>query len=90
MFEVYDDEHKWRATCLHVEEAARLVAFLGEGATIRVKRDCWVEGMKVDRYPVCWTEGADGEAHESYDAVAELVHRRASKINPPGAACPTE
>lgn len=53
------------ADCKHVEEAACLVAFLGDDASIRV-------GPLV-----VWHEGKEDQpAGESYDQVAQTVHDR--------------
>lgn len=52
--------------CKDVEEAACLVAFLGDGATIRFSHTL-----------VFWTEGKEElPAAESFDNVAEIVHAR--------------
>ena len=68
MWKVYSAEREYRAACKAVEEAARLVAFLGDGATIRAEHTL-----------ILWTEGAEGQsAAESYDHVAEVVHARLS------------
>jgi hypothetical protein len=57
---------EYLAACKRVEEAACLVAFLGDGATIRSGHDL-----------VLWTEGSeDQSACESYDHVTEVVHGR--------------
>ena len=64
-WKVYNEEREYRAACKSVEEAAVLVSFLGDGATIRFNH-----GMVV------WTEGTDGQASESYDHVAEVAYGR--------------
>jgi hypothetical protein len=57
---------EYLAACKRVEEAACLVAFLGDGATIRAGHDT-----------VLWTEGAEDQpAAESFDHVADVVHSR--------------
>lgn len=56
----------YRAACKAVEEAACLVAFLGDGATIRCEHTL-----------IVWTEGEEDQpAAESYDHVAETVKLR--------------
>lgn len=61
---------EYRAACKYVEDAAALVAFLGDGATIR-------SGHRL----VLWTEGKETEAAgESYDSVAATVHERLSEL----------
>lgn len=58
-----------RARCLHAEEAACLVAFLGNGARIVVgRRTVWEEGKEVQ------------PAAESYDYVTEWVEKRLGGI----------
>jgi hypothetical protein len=57
---------EYRAATKHVEEAACLVAFLGDGATIR-----------ADHKLVVWREGReDQSAAESYDHVVAVAHQR--------------
>lgn len=57
---------EYRAATKHVEEAACLVAFLGDGATIRCEHSL-----------VLWHEGKEElHASESYDRVAQVVHAR--------------
>jgi hypothetical protein len=66
-FKIYNREGVYLASTKFTEEAAVLMAFLGDGATIRTGH------AKAD---IVWTEGEDGEAGESYDAVGELVEKR--------------
>lgn len=75
LWKVYGVEKDYRAACKFIEEAAVIVAFLGNGATIR-----------CDHALIVWTEGQEQQpASESYDHVAEVVakrveeHRRAVK-----------
>lgn len=66
-FKVYTPAGEYVAACKEVEAAAALMGFYGEAATIRVghtQRD------------IVWTEGPDGLAGESFDAVAEHVDRQ--------------
>ena len=66
MWKVYNARKEYRAACKGVEEAAVLVAFLGNGSTIRAEHTL-----------VLWTEGAEVQpAAESYDYVADVVHLR--------------
>ena len=55
----------YRAACVEIEVAAACVAFYGAGATIR-------DGHR--KRDAVWTEGVDGDAGESYDAVAIKVY----------------
>ena len=67
-FKVYH-RNEYRAACKYVEDAAALVAVLGDGAQIRYGH----------RFPM-WTEGAETQsAGESYDHVAEVVHARVAE-----------
>lgn len=67
-YKVYDANGTYQAACKDVAAAAALCAFYGEGSTIR-----------ADHRKVVWTDGADGDAAESYDRVAEVVaHREAA------------
>ncbi len=65
-FNVYaKNDKKARASCEHAEEAACLVAFLGEGALIK------------SGYAILWTEGSERQpAAESYDHVADVCNER--------------
>lgn len=57
---------EYRAACKYVEDAAALVAFLGDGAQIRAEHTL-----------VLWHEGQESQpAAESYDHVAEVVSKR--------------
>ena len=61
-WKVYSAEGEYRAACRYIEDAAALVAALGQrGTTIRL-------GHRASA--TVWTDGVDGEAAESYDAVA--------------------
>ncbi len=64
-WKVYDKDNKYQASCKEPEAAGAVVALYGGGATIR-------DGHTK----VVWTEGTDGWAGESYDAVALLVYDR--------------
>jgi len=66
LISVYDASGQVRARdFIYLEDAAALVAFLGEGATIRSRRR------------VYWREGSEVQAAaESYDFVAETVVAR--------------
>ena len=66
-FKVYDAAGRYRASCHEMEDAACLVSFLGEGATVRVDH--------AKRFTV-WTEGADGLAFMSYDKTADVMEDR--------------
>lgn len=65
-WKVYLDD-EYRAACKYVEDAAMLVAALGNGATIRG------DHAKRSTY---WVEGREAQsAAESYDYVAETVRK---------------
>ena len=68
-WKIYTREGEYIASAKYPEDAAAIVAMRGEGTTIRYghnKRDIvWTEG-----------QGADGEAGESYDAVAATCYQR--------------
>ena len=53
----------------YAEDAAALVA-LQEDGSVRL----------LHKY-VLWTQGVDGDAGESYDAAAELMHQREREVN---------
>ncbi len=64
-WKVYDAQGEYQAACKEITAAGSLMAFYGLRATIR-------DGHKV----ICWTEGADGYAAESYDVVAAVASQR--------------
>lgn len=67
-YRVFDRDGTYRGSAPHAEDAGMLLAGLafGDGGeTIRGAGD-----------RILWTEGADGMASESYDAVAEVVATR--------------
>jgi len=53
----------------YAEDAAALVAL----------QDCG--SVRLGHAYVLWTEGADGNAGDSYDAAAELIHQREREAN---------
>lgn len=70
-WKVFDAKGKYQAACKEPEAAACLMNFYGDGSTIRYghqKRD------------IAWTEGVDGHAFESFDAVAQACHRKVEAI----------
>jgi hypothetical protein len=67
IWKVYTKDGDYIASVKHPMFGAMICAGMGqEGTTIR-----WGHAKVV------WTEGIDGRAAESYDAVADLCHRRA-------------
>ena len=65
-FKVYSSTGEYLASCKYPEDAAALIAALGDGTTIRYKHGATV-----------WTEGNEEfPASESYDFVAEKVLER--------------
>ena len=70
-WKIFDDKGKYQAACKEPEAAACLMNFYGDGSTIRYghqKRD------------IAWTEGVDGHAFESFDAVADACIRKREQI----------
>lgn len=67
-WKVVNPKGEYIASFKHVEDAAVLIAFYGDGAKL-------YDGVVAKRALV-WTEGADGVAAESYDSVAQTVHAR--------------
>jgi len=63
---VYTADGEYIGACRYASDAGALVSLYGEGATIR-------DGHGVKK--VVWTEGTDGNAGDSYDAVADHIHR---------------
>ena len=62
-WKVYNPQGEYVASCKHTEDAACLVAFYGEGATVR-----------YDHTLVVWTEHeGEASASNSYDAAAETM-----------------
>jgi hypothetical protein len=66
-FKLYDAAGTYQAACKQPEQAAALVSFLGDGATIRYGH------TKKD---IVWTEGVDGAASDSYDRSVERQRQR--------------
>jgi hypothetical protein len=67
-WKIYNPEGEYVAACKYGEDAACLMAFLGEGATIR-------DGHST----VVWNEGREAcSAGESYDFVANTIISRAN------------
>lgn len=65
-FKVYNAEGVYMAACKEPEAAAALVAFYGDGSTIRF-------GHRL----IVWTEGGDGNAAVfSYESVVEMIAGR--------------
>lgn len=65
-YKIYTPAHGYIAACKFAEDAAALVAIQGDGAEIR----------DIDHRTVLFKQGTDGDAGESYDAVAEIVRER--------------
>lgn len=68
-YKVYSPEGEYIGCTKHPSDAAALAALRGPGTTIR-------DGHQK----VVWTEGADGDAAESYDVVAETVFARTGSV----------
>lgn len=62
MYQVFNPSGEHIASTAHVEDAAALLAMNGDDATIRLSKAV-----------VLYTNGKDGNAGESYDAVATHV-----------------
>jgi len=62
---IYNASGEYAASCVHFEDAAGFVAFLGSGSTVRV------------RARIVWREGQESQsASESYDFAANEMHLR--------------
>ncbi len=66
-FKIFDRHGNYRGCMKDASEAAVLMAFYGDGAQIR-NAHC--------KKATLYTEGVDGMARESYDAVATIVYSR--------------
>ena len=67
-WKVYSNDGEYLAACKYVLDAAAILGCHGiAGYTIR-------DGD----YQVVWTDGADGVAGDSFDAVGDLVSKRTS------------
>ena len=64
-WKVYDSEGTYKAACKEIEAAACLLAFYGDGSTIRHQHG-----------RILFTQGSDGDAAESYDESACLIRER--------------
>lgn len=64
-FKVFDSSGTYQAACKEPEAAAALLGFYGDGAKVKL-------GHSITVY----TQGADGDAAESYDAAAALMLSR--------------
>lgn len=65
-WKLYNEAGEYVASCKYGEDAAALVAHLGQGATI-------LDGHRVS--DIRWTEGETGDASESFDQVADAIER---------------
>lgn len=71
-WKVYSADGEYRAACKYPEDAASLVSFLGDGATLR-------DGHRVR--DVVWREGAEDQpAGESFDHVAAVATARRGRV----------
>lgn len=66
---------KLEAVFAEADHAAAFVAVLGEGAVV-----VFSDENGINPSWVLWTEGADGEAGESYDAAAAKMHERLDRF----------
>lgn len=64
-WKVYDKENNYVASCRDTDGASLLMSLYGDGSTIR-----------LDHRRIVWTEGADGNASESYDQTAIKIQER--------------
>jgi hypothetical protein len=72
IWKVYTDANEYIASCKYLEDAAILVAGQGSAeTTIRYGHA---------RTHIIWTEGKDGKAFESYDAVAVIGLARVEQM----------
>jgi hypothetical protein len=70
-FKVFDRAGTYQASTHEVEAAAALLASIYEGGTIRLGHS---------RRDIVWEDGKDGNAVESYDAVAITVYARLDEL----------
>ena len=72
-FKVYDSNGEYQAATKRPEEAAAVVALLGEGSTIRTEHS---------KKSIVWSEGKEEcLAGDSYDVVAQTVYERCGPKN---------
>jgi hypothetical protein len=64
VWKIYNADGKYEGSLNDPSLAGAVVALLGKGSSIRYQHGV-----------VCWREGVDGDAGESYDAVAEHCDR---------------
>ena len=70
---IYDKNGEYLAACKRAEEAAALMAFLGDGSSVR-------NGHQKSH--TVWIEGKEKKsASESYDFVAQIVYERMADSN---------
>ena len=70
-WKIYNEHGVYRGCMKDPTEAAAVVALYGAGATIRFGHP---------KKHTCWTEGADGNACDSYDHVAETCWKALADI----------
>lgn len=63
-WKIFDAHGKYQASCHDLGAAAALMAFYGDGATVRTGHT---------KRHIVYTEGKDGIASESYDVVAHWI-----------------
>jgi hypothetical protein len=66
-WKIYTSDNEYVASVKNTESASLLAGFYGEGTTIR-----------FDHRKIVWTEGADGNAANSYDKTNEIIMGRLS------------
>ena len=71
-YKVYDRFGGYVAAVKEIEAGAALMALYGDGSTIRLGHT---------KRNTLWTEGEDGQACESWDAVAKLAFERHRAIS---------
>ena len=67
-FKIHSVEHGYIGSVKHLEDAALLVSVQGDGATVRDNGHA--------NHDIIFTQGADGNAGESYDDAAVLMIER--------------
>jgi hypothetical protein len=71
-FKIFDKDGNYQASCHEVEAGAALLGALYASGTIRI-------GHSVK--DIVYRDGVDGNAGESYDAVAIIVDERVQKMH---------
>lgn len=69
---IFDADGQYQASTHDYAAAGALMGLYGGGATVRLghsKRD------------IIWTEGADGNAYECYELIADAIQKRDAEVD---------